>query len=100
MNSTTIAVDVAKAVFEVAVSEHAGQVRERHRFSRERFRRYLGEQPPATILMEACGSAHCWGAEAQTRGHRALSLPPHPGRPNVVPNKPDSTNARAPPQPP
>ena len=48
MNSTTIAVDVAKAVFEVAVSEHPGQVRERHRFSRERFRRYLGEQPPAT----------------------------------------------------
>jgi hypothetical protein len=32
MNSTTIAVDVAKAVFEVAVSEHPGQVRERHRF--------------------------------------------------------------------
>jgi hypothetical protein len=27
MNSTTIAVDVAKAVFEVAVSEHPGQVR-------------------------------------------------------------------------
>jgi hypothetical protein len=51
MNSTTIAVDVAKAVFEVAVSEHPGQVRERHRFSRGRFRRYLGEQPTAAILM-------------------------------------------------
>ncbi len=76
MNSTTIAVDVAKAVFEVAVSEPAGQVRERHRFSRERFRRYLGEQPPATILMEACGSAHYWGREAQTRGHRVVLLPP------------------------
>jgi hypothetical protein len=37
MNATTIAVDVAKTVFEVAVSEHPGQVRERHRFSRERF---------------------------------------------------------------
>ena len=31
MNSTTIAVDVAKSVFEVGVSEHPGQVRERHR---------------------------------------------------------------------
>ena len=29
MNSTTIAVDVAKSVFEVAVSEQPGQVRER-----------------------------------------------------------------------
>jgi transposase len=94
MNSTTIAVDVAKAVFEVAVSEHAGQVRERHRFSRERFRRYLGEQPPATILMEACGSAHYWGREAQTRGHRVLLLPPHAVRPYVVRNKTDRTDAK------
>src|SRR5438034_6460859 len=95
MNSTTIAVDVAKAVFEVAVSEHAGQVRERHRFSRERFRRYLGEQPPATILMEACGSAHYWGREAQTRGHRVVLLPPHAVRPYVVRNKTDRTDAKA-----
>jgi len=94
MNSTTIAVDVAKAVFEVAVSEHAGQVRERHRFSRERFRRYLGEQPPATILMEACGSAHYWGREAQTRGHRVVLLPPHAVRPYVVRNKTDRTDAK------
>ena len=95
MNSTTIAVDVAKAVFEVAVSEHARQVRERHRFSRERFRRYLGEQPPATILMEACGSAHYWGREAQTRGHRVVLLPPHAVRPYVVRNKTDRTDAKA-----
>src|SRR2546422_11023108 len=95
MNSTTIAVDVAKAVFEVAVSEHAGQVRERHRFSRERFRRYLGEQPPATILMEACGSAHYWGREAQTRGHRVVLLPPHAVRPYVVRNKTDRIDAKA-----
>ena len=35
MNSTTIAIDVAKSVFEVAVSEQPGQVRERQRLSRE-----------------------------------------------------------------
>ena len=58
MNNTTIAVDLAKAVFEVAISEHPGQVHERQRLSRERFPRWLAEQPPATILMEACGSAH------------------------------------------
>lgn len=94
MNSTTIAVDVAKAVFEVAVSEHPGQVRERHRFSRERFRRYLGEQPPATILMEACGSAHYWGREAQARGHQVVLLPPHAVRPYVLRNKTDRTDAK------
>jgi transposase len=94
MNSTTIAVDVAKAVFEVAVSEHPGQVRERHRFSRERFRRYLGEQPPATVLMEACGSAHYWGRQAQTHGHHVVLLPPHTVRPYVVRNKTDRTDAK------
>jgi transposase len=94
MNSTTIAVDVAKAVFEVAVSEHPGQVRERHRFSREWFRRYLGEQPPATVLMEACGSAHYWGRQAQTRGHHVVLLPPHTVRPYVVRNKTDRPDAK------
>jgi transposase len=94
MNSTTIAVDLAKAVFEVAVSERAGQVRERHRFSRERFRRYLAEQPPAAILMEACGSAHYWGRQAEAHGHRVLLLPPHVVRPYVVRNKTDRTDAK------
>jgi transposase len=94
MNSMTIAVDVAKAVFEVAVSEHPGQVQERHRCSRERFRRYLGEQPPATILMEACGSAHYWGRPAQTRGHQVVLLPPHAVRPYVLRNKTDRTDAK------
>ena len=89
MNSTTIAVDVAKAVLEVAVSEHTDQVRERHRFSLERFRRSLGEQPSATILMEACRSAHYWGREAQTRGHRVVLLPPHAVRPYAVRHKTD-----------
>jgi transposase len=93
MNSTTIAVDVAKAVFEVAVSEHPGQVRERHRFSRERFRRYLGEQPPAAILMDACRSAHYWGRQAQTHGHRVVLLPPHVVRPYALGKKTDRTDA-------
>ena len=55
MNGTTIAIDVAKSVFEVAISEHPGQVRERHRLTRERFHRFLAEQPAALVLMEACG---------------------------------------------
>jgi transposase len=78
----------------VAVSEHPGQVRERHRFTRERFRRYLGEQPPAAILMEACGSAHYWGRQAQAHGHQVVLLPPHAVRPYVVRNKTDRTDAK------
>lgn len=34
--------------------------------------------------MEACGSAHFWGREAQTRGHRVVLLPPHAVRPYAL----------------
>ena len=94
MNSTTIAVDVAKSVFEVAVSEYPGQVRERHRLSRGRFSRFLAEHPPATVVMEACGSAHHWAREAQSRGHRVILVPPHTARPYVLRNKTDRTDAK------
>jgi len=64
MHSTTIAVDLAKSVFEVAVSQRAGKVGVRRRLSRGQFSRFLAEQAPATVVMEACGTAHHWGREA------------------------------------
>jgi len=94
MNSTTIAVDVAKSVFEVAVSIYPGQVHERHRLSREAFGRFLGAHPPATVLMEACGSAHYWARPAQSHGHRVVLVAPHVVRPYVVRNKTDRTDAK------
>jgi len=81
MHGTTIAVDLAKSVFEVGISNHPGHVRERQRLSRERFRRFLAEQPAATVLMEACGSAHHWARHAQAYGHHVVLVPPHVVRP-------------------
>lgn len=75
MHSTMIAVDLAKSVFEVAVSERPGKVAERHRLSRGQFSSFLAERASATVVMEACGSAHSWGREAGARGHRVM-LPP------------------------
>lgn len=94
MNGTTIAVDVAKSVFEVAVSEQPGQVQERQRLSRERFQRFLAERPPATVVMEACGSAHHWARHAQAHGHRAVLMSPHVVRPYVLRNKTDRTDTK------
>jgi transposase len=94
MNGTTIAVDVAKVVCEVAVSEMPGHVRERHRLSRERFHRFLAEQPPATVVLEACGSAHHWARHAQAHGHRAVLVSPHVVRAYVVRNKTDRTDTK------
>jgi transposase len=94
MKSTTIAVDLAKSVFEVAVSRRAGQVERRHRLSRAQFARFLAKQAPATVVMEACGTAHYWGRTAAARGHQVVLLPPHAVRPYVARNKTDAADAK------
>jgi len=92
---TTIAVDLAKSVFELAVSNQPGTVSLRRRLTRGQFSSYLSEHGPATVVMEACGSAHFWGREAQRLGHRVVLLPPHTVRPYVLRNKTDGADARA-----
>ncbi len=94
MEHTTIAVDLAKSVFEVAVSVHPGQVSERHRLSRARMVRFFRNRPPSTIVLEACSSAHFWARELQAMGHRPVLLPPHATRAYVPRNKTDRTDAK------
>jgi transposase len=94
MHSTTIAVDLAKSVFEVALSQRPGRVSARRRLSRGQFSRFLAEQAPATVVMEACGTAHFWGREAGSRGHRVVLIPPHAVRPYVLRNKTDGADAK------
>ncbi len=94
MQSTTIAVDVAKEVLEVAVSVRAGQVSEHKRLSRTAFLKFCAERQPATVLLEACGSAHYWGRQLQALGHRVVLLPAHATRPYVFRNKTDRTDTR------
>ena len=93
-NDTLIAVDLAKSVFEIAVSKRPGKVAERRRLSREKFLAFFVNRPKATVLMEACGSAHYWGREIERLGHKAVLLPPHEVRPYVVGNKTDRTDAK------
>src|SRR5262245_36723939 len=92
---TTIAVDLAKSVFEVAVSERPGRVAKRQRLTRGQFARFVRGQEPALFVMEACGTAHFWGREAQAHGHRVVLLPPHAVRPYVLRNKTDGADAKA-----
>jgi transposase len=95
MDATTIGVDLAKSVFEVAVANAQGRVVARHRFTRPQFERFLRDQPPAHVVMETCGTAHFWGRVAQTRGHRVSLLPAQYVRPYVQRNKTDRTDAEA-----
>jgi transposase len=93
--TTTIAVDLAKSVFEVAVSEAPGRVSERKRLSRSGLATFFANRPPAVVLMEACGSAHHWGRELQRLGHEVRLLPPACTAKYRIGNKTDRTDADA-----
>ena len=92
---TTIAVDLAKSVFEIAVSSRPGRVAERHRLSRSQLMRYFGQRSAATVLLEACGSAHFWAREIERCGHRVVLLPPQHVRRYRPRNKTDRADAKA-----
>jgi transposase len=86
-NDTRIGVDVAKAVFEIAISDRPGHIVRRERTQRAQFLPFMAQQPKATVVMEACGSAHHWGRKLQDLGHRVVLLPPHHVRPYICRNK-------------
>lgn len=93
--STVIAVDLAKSVFEIGVSDRPGRVRERYRLSRARLVRFFSERQPTTVLMEACGSAHHWGRRFGELGHRVVLLSPHQVRRYREPSKTDRADVDA-----
>ena len=95
MDATTIAVDVAKTVFEVAIANREWHIVARHRFNRHQFRQFLATASPTHVVMEACGTAHDWGRCAQRHGHTVTLLPPAYVRPYVRRNKTDRTDAEA-----
>jgi transposase len=91
---TVVTVDIAKSIFELAVSHEPGRVAARPRLRRGVFLTFFAQLPPATVVMEACGSAHYWAREIQKLGHDVILLPPHQVRPYVTGNKTDRTDAK------
>ena len=69
MNSTTVAIDLAKNVFELAVAGADWRIGERHRLSRAKFDQFFVNRPPCNVVMEACGSAHYWARRIVAAGH-------------------------------
>jgi transposase len=81
MNATTIAIDWAKVVFQLAAADAAHRVVERKRLTRAAFARVLENCPPLRVVMEACGSAHYWARRFQRLGHTVVLLPSHQVKP-------------------
>jgi transposase len=89
MHATTVAIDLAKDVFELAFADAQNRIVERKRLSRAAFSRCLQNRPALRVVIEACGSAHHWARVFQAQGHQVRLLPPRDVRPYVRGNKTD-----------
>jgi transposase len=95
MNATTVAVDLAKNVFELAVADGQGRIVERARLTRGQFARWFANREVSLVVMEACGSAHHWGRWLGSQGISVKLLPAKYVRAFVKRNKTDSGDATA-----
>jgi len=96
MDATTVAVDLAKDVFQVALTNRTGRIIERKRLTRGQFERFVDTLPIGVeVVMEACGTAHYWGRRCQARGHHVRLLPVQYVQPYVRRNKTDRTDTDA-----
>ena len=94
-NDMMIGVDLAKSVFQLHAASMTGQPKFRKKLSRQSFSRFMAEQPPAVVVMEACGSAHYWAREMIRLGHEVKLIAPHYVKPFVKRQKNDAADAEA-----
>lgn len=92
--ATTIAIDLAKSVFEIGISDHPGHLKKTVRLSRPELLVFMAKQPRSNVVMEACGSSHYWGRKFQECGHEVRLLPPLAVRPYVQRSKTDRTDVK------
>jgi len=95
MNATTVAVDLAKSVFQLAVADSSWKVIEQHRLTRTQFERWFANRTVRLVIMEACGSAHHSARWLKRQGIEVKLLPAAYIRAYVRRNKTDAADACA-----
>lgn len=95
MNATTVAVDLAKSVFELVVADSQWRVLERARLTRSQFERWFQNRSVQLVVMEACATAHYWARTFRARGIEVRLLPAQYVRAYVKRNKTDAADALA-----
>jgi transposase len=92
---STIGLDLAKTVFQVHGAEASGAVVFRKKLRRNQVLAFFAAQPPCTVAMEACGSAHHGAREIGRLGHHVRLIPPAYVKPFVKRQKTDAADAEA-----
>ena len=92
---TTLAIDLAKTVFELYGVDGRGVCVLRRQVRRGQLLRVVAQLAPEQVAMEACASAHYWGRQIRALGPEAKLIPPQYVRPYVRGNKNDRNDAQA-----
>jgi transposase len=92
---TIIGVDLAKNVFQVHGASADGSVLFRKKLSRPEFARFMAQQSPCRVAMEACASAHHWAREMARHGHEVRLIAPRYVKPFIKRQKNDAADAEA-----
>jgi transposase len=92
---TTLAIDLAKSVFQLHGIDLQGVPRLRRQVRRSQLLNTLAQLPICLVAMEACASAHYWGRQIRALGHRVKLIPPQYVKPFVKGNKTDRNDAEA-----
>jgi transposase len=92
---STIGLDIAKTVFQVHGVDSCGEVKICKRVRRSKMLEFFAALPRCLIGIEACPSAHYWGRELQTLGHKVRLISPKYVKAYLKRNKNDANDAAA-----
>jgi len=62
----------------------SGNLAFRKKLSRPGFLKFMAEQAPAVVAMEACGGANYWARETVKLGHEVMLIAPQYVRPFLM----------------
>lgn len=95
METTTLAIDLAKNVFQLYGIDESGKKTIDRSISRASLYGFMANLPECIVIMEACGGSHYWGRKFRSMGHNVKLVSPQHVKPFVGSQKNDRNDARA-----
>jgi transposase len=95
MEITLLAIDLAKASFQVHGVDYLGNAILRKQLNRKKFIEFMAQLPRCIVAMEACGSAHFWARKFRSQGHEVRLVATKFVKPFVKSQKNDRNDAEA-----
>jgi transposase len=92
-NITSLAIDLAKNVFQLHGTDGKGKVILKQKVSRTKLSEFMVNLPICNVYMEACGGSNYWGRKFEEFGHEVKLINPKYVKPYVKRNKNDANDA-------